>query len=148
MDGARGRMNDSSLLEELLATRKEVAALTEEAAVMRERAAAAAGQKERMTSALQEAREQINALRGGGQAQRRERSRMRRNHDGAHAQRLGQLTPEERSSAAEREQGHPPGIEPARDADPLERPRHHRCGHRHDAGRDPGRVTRLTRGPE
>src|SRR5438876_11548921 len=63
MDGARGRMNDSSLLEELLATRKEVAALTEEAAVMRERAAAAAGQKERMTSALQEAREQINALR-------------------------------------------------------------------------------------
>ena len=60
---ARGRMNDATLLEELLATRKELSAANEELSAMRERAAHAAGQKERMTGALEEAREQINALR-------------------------------------------------------------------------------------
>ena len=60
---ARGRMNDATLLEELLATRKELNAANEELSAMRERAAQAAGQKERITSALEEAREQISALR-------------------------------------------------------------------------------------
>jgi proteasome-associated ATPase len=59
---ARGRLNDASLLEELLATRKELSAANEELVSMRERAAHAAGQKERMSTALQEAREQITAL--------------------------------------------------------------------------------------
>jgi proteasome-associated ATPase len=63
MDGARGRMSEATLLEELLATRKEVAALNEELAVTRERATASSGQKDRMATALQEAREQITALR-------------------------------------------------------------------------------------
>jgi proteasome-associated ATPase len=60
---ARGRMNDATLLEELLATRKELSAANEELSAMRERAAQTAGQKERMTTALEEAREQITALR-------------------------------------------------------------------------------------
>jgi proteasome-associated ATPase len=60
---ARGRMNDGTLLEELLATRKELSAANEELSAMRERAAQTAGQKERMTTALEEAREQITALR-------------------------------------------------------------------------------------
>jgi proteasome-associated ATPase len=63
MDAApRARITDATLLEEVVATRKELSALNEELASMRERAAQAAGQKERMATALQEAREQITAL--------------------------------------------------------------------------------------
>ena len=57
------RMSDATLLEELLATRKELSTANEELAMMRERAVQAAGQKERMTTALEEAKEQITALR-------------------------------------------------------------------------------------
>ena len=74
-------------------------------------------------------------------------------HDGTHPERLGQLAPEEGSCAAEREQGHPPRIEPAGDTDPLERARHHRCGDGHNARRDrtciarhAERAQRLLRG--
>src|SRR5712691_13011715 len=65
--------------------------------------------------------DQIHAFGGGGQAQRREGSGMGWDHDGTYPERLGQLAPEEGSCAAEREQGHPPRIEPAGDTDPLER---------------------------
>jgi len=57
------RMSDATLLEELLATRKELSAANEELSSMRERAVQAAGQKERMATALEEAKEQINSLR-------------------------------------------------------------------------------------
>src|SRR5882672_4627810 len=57
------RMSDATLLEELLATRKELSAANEELATMRERAVQAAGQKERMTTALEEAKEHITSLR-------------------------------------------------------------------------------------
>src|ERR1051325_10388358 len=57
------RMSDATLLEELLATRKELGAANEELSSMRERAVQAAGQKERMASALEEAKEQITSLR-------------------------------------------------------------------------------------
>ena len=60
---ARARMNEATLLEELLAARKELSAANEELSGLRERAAQTAGQKERMVSALEEAREQIAALR-------------------------------------------------------------------------------------
>src|SRR5262245_58439183 len=62
MDAAR-RMSDGTLLEELIATRKDLSAANEELAVMRERAVQSTGQKERMAAALEEAREQIAALR-------------------------------------------------------------------------------------
>jgi len=57
------RMSDATLLEELLATRKELSAANEELVSMRERAVQSAGQKERMATALEEAREQITTLR-------------------------------------------------------------------------------------
>src|SRR4029078_5972256 len=57
------RMSENSLLEELLATRKELGAATEELSSMSERAVQASGQKERMASALEEAKEQITSLR-------------------------------------------------------------------------------------
>ena len=57
------RMSDATLLEELLATRKELSAANEELSSMRERAVQAAGQKERMATALEEAKDQITSLR-------------------------------------------------------------------------------------
>ena len=57
------RMSDATLLEELLATRKELSAANEELSSMRERAVQSAGQKERMATALEEAKEQITSLR-------------------------------------------------------------------------------------
>src|ERR1041384_3185014 len=57
------RMSDATLLEELLATRRELSAANEELATMRERAVQSAGQKERMATALEEAKEQITSLR-------------------------------------------------------------------------------------
>src|SRR4051812_2395678 len=57
------RMSDATLLEELLATRKELSTANEELSSMRERAVQSAGHKERMATALEEAKEQITALR-------------------------------------------------------------------------------------
>ena len=56
------RISDATLLEEVLASRKELNTLNEELTHARERAAQAVGQKERMAVALQEARDQIVAL--------------------------------------------------------------------------------------
>ncbi len=60
--GKGARISDATLLEEVLASRKELSTLTEEVTHARERAAQAVGQKERLAAALQEAREQITAL--------------------------------------------------------------------------------------
>jgi len=60
--GKGARISDATLLEEVLASRKELSTLTEELAYAHERAAQAVGQKERLAGALQEARDQITAL--------------------------------------------------------------------------------------
>jgi proteasome-associated ATPase len=60
--GARGRISDATLLEEVLASRKELSTLTEELSRERERSAHAVGQNERLAAALHEAREHITAL--------------------------------------------------------------------------------------
>jgi proteasome-associated ATPase len=60
--GKSSRISDATLLEEVLATRKELSTLTEELTHANQRAAQAVGQKERLASALQEAKEQITAL--------------------------------------------------------------------------------------
>ena len=55
MESAGGRISDATLLEELLTSRKEMSALNEVLTHAR-------GQKDRMAAALQEAREQVVAL--------------------------------------------------------------------------------------
>ena len=60
--GKGARISDATLLEEVLASRKELSTLTDELAYAHERAAQAVGQKERLAGALQEARDQITAL--------------------------------------------------------------------------------------
>src|SRR5207253_10531382 len=62
--GKGARISDATLLEEVLASRKELSTLTDELAYAHERAAQAVGQKERLAGALQEARDQITALTG------------------------------------------------------------------------------------
>ena len=87
-------------------------------------------------------REHIHSLGGGGEPQRREDTRMRWDDDGAHAERVGEGASKQPPGATERQQGHLPRIEPARHADPLERPRHHGAGDRDDTGGDGGRIGR------
>jgi proteasome-associated ATPase len=60
--GKGSRISDATLLEEVLATRKELSTLTEELSHANQRTAQAVGQKERLAAALQEAKEQITAL--------------------------------------------------------------------------------------
>src|SRR5438445_8374936 len=60
--GKGARISDATLLEEVLASRKELNTLNEELTHAREGASQAVSQKERMAAALQEARDQIAAL--------------------------------------------------------------------------------------
>ena len=60
--GKSAQISDATLLEEVLASRKELNTLSEELTHARERASQAVNQKERMAAALQEARDQIAAL--------------------------------------------------------------------------------------
>src|SRR5439155_22079370 len=59
--GKGARISDATLLEEVLASRKELNTLNEELTHAREGASQAVSQKERMAAALQEARDQIDA---------------------------------------------------------------------------------------
>src|SRR5215470_3080506 len=60
--GNGAQISDVTLLEEVLASRKELNTLNEELTHVRERASETVSQKERMAAALQEARDQIAAL--------------------------------------------------------------------------------------
>jgi proteasome-associated ATPase len=60
--GKGAHISDATLLEEVLASRKELNTLNEELTHARERASQAVSQKERMAAALQEARDQVAAL--------------------------------------------------------------------------------------
>src|SRR5438309_8574968 len=60
--GKGARISDATLLEEVRASRKELNTLNEELTHAREGASQAVSQKERMAAALQEARDQIAAL--------------------------------------------------------------------------------------
>jgi proteasome-associated ATPase len=60
--GKGARISDATLLEEVLTSRKELSSLNEELTHARERVSQAVSQKERMSAALQDARDQITAL--------------------------------------------------------------------------------------
>jgi chromosome segregation ATPase len=74
--GKGAHISDATLLEEVLASRKELNTLNEELTHARERASQAVSQKERMAAALQEARDQVAALKEEATSSARHPRRM------------------------------------------------------------------------